>query len=244
MQYTKEEREKYKAEYAKYKQKLKSGWEHKPYNEFLSIVTQRPEELDKDNPFCPFCGSHNLHLYNHIQTLVGGRGIDPNHHWMYFTCNSCQQKFVMEFKGIRTPNTTPLLKRIFKFNEFYNVWYTQNNKILRGIPSCFENYIYTCNKCGGDVHRHHFDRGTRNDATMLTDWLGDDADQHRSYTIHFICQKCGAEVQSFNDYYDFSNPHAPRKPLRPIKWTIQEEIGFCVVNDLTLNQIEIESEKE
>jgi hypothetical protein len=97
----------------------------------LEMVAQKPLAQGIGTTTCPFC--EMAHQY----TLVGGIGEDPNHHWVSCRCRSCGKMFTKEYKR-------------------GNVWYTNSDAmVLRGVPSCFENYTYTCATCGADVERHY-----------------------------------------------------------------------------------------
>ena len=126
MKYTKEEKEKYKNELKVYREEMKKGeWETKPYNEFLSIVTNTENSLVQHEPHatCPYCKSNNITESDHSQTLVGSFGkYDTNHHWVICICNDCKENFTMEYKGQK---------------EGYNIWYTKDSFILSGLPTFF-----------------------------------------------------------------------------------------------------------
>jgi hypothetical protein len=112
------------------------------YNNFLDLVKERPDPtLTLDNKKCPFCDSSNIKETDHSMTLVGGDR-DYNHHWRNHVCNACNKEFIIEHK-LDFADKNP------------NIWYVDRitHKVLKGIPSCFESYIYTCSKCNGAVHR-------------------------------------------------------------------------------------------
>ena len=155
-------------------------------NEFLELVTERPDEtLVGKSIFCPYCGSEEVQTFGTRSTLVGYLGIDRNHTWTECRCSKCNGKFTWETKG------------------FDQVWVTaENGKILMGIPYCFENYIYTCKHCGGDVYRKHFNIDDDEEATGgLSFSVKDGASVAHQYTI-FECEDCGEKNKSENDQYD------------------------------------------
>ena len=204
------EDERYNILLEKYKQDMASGeWKKKTYNEFLDIVSNKPEKINHKKHNCPYCGSKKTKIELGSQTLVGylGKKDNVNHYWDNGHCEGCLKEWTVEYVG-------------------KNTWLTSNQKILRGIPSCFENYTYSCNKCNGEVRRSHYNKGTRDIAKSLITIIGDD----KQYDTYFRCEKCGQEAKSFNDYfYDF-NPHKPRKPFPAHKWAVFEEIGQVVYN--------------
>lgn len=213
----------YEEQVIEYEKAMASDWEQKPYNEFLDLVTQRPDPtLDQQKPFCPFCNNESVHVIGRRTTLVGFDVIDTNHVWIHCSCKACNKSWIVEVKGDHSING-------------YNVWYTKDDKVLMGIPTCFESYIYTCRHCGGDVVRNYYDKGTRNETKYLS--IG----KEKSYDTFFSCTKCHAEVWCSNDYYFFVSPHRPRKPFNPKNLPmIYEETGMVVVNDWATTKVRIE----
>jgi len=238
--YTKDEIARYKRHLRVYKNLLKSGWENKPYNEFLDIVKDRVDPtLDKDNKVCPFCNSTNISVLVWHSTAVGsGPGEDCNHHWESCICGGCANAFVYEYKGHGSKEADG--KKV----PNYNVWITKERKILKGMPTCFERYIYTCSKCGGDVNVTDYDKGTKNVARCLGTSLNEDTGIYENqYDTYYKCFCCGVEVKSSTEYYSFSNPHRPCKPFKNrlrLGWTIKEEIGEVWINDYVLDTIDLE----
>lgn len=233
--YTREEVETFKKQYREYIQYRKSGWEKLPYNEFLDIVTQRLDPtLNEKTPICPFCRSTKVTNSGGMSTLVGScnPAYDPNHHWANCSCNDCGQTWTMEYAGIwpEEGQTEPK----------YNVWLTKDSRILAGLPTCFEAYIHTCSKCGGDVHRHYRDKQTGGDCGHFLHYK----DGKPTFNVFYRCDKCGVEVKCSNDYYYESSPHAPHKPHKKIRWWIKEEVGIAVINDAVISQIEIPGDED
>lgn len=218
----------YHRKLAIYEEQMKNGWESKPYNEFLDLVTDRlAPELDHEKPICPFCNDTKVRKDGRVTTLIGqiGDGPDPNHQWVNCTCESCNKSWTMEIKG--------------EDEHGYNVWYTKDGKILKGLPTCFEAYRYTCKQCSGDIVRHNYDKGTRQTSQSL--WY--DGDGNKSFDTYFRCDGCGVEVQCSNEYYCYSSPHHPRKPFNPdMSWCIYEEMGTVVINDYAIDRVEIRSD--
>lgn len=220
--------EEYERKLAIYEEKIKSGWEKFSYNEFLDLVVERLDpKLNYKKPICPYCNSHKVTKGDHVTTLVGWvDGPNPNHQCVKCTCKKCKKIWTMEYKG--------------DYEFGYNVWYTTGDrikgKIIRGLPTCFENYIYTCKYCGGDVCRYNYEKRTRNEAKCLS-W---DGEGNKSFDTYYRCNKCGREVKCSNEYYSYRNPHRPSKPhdpRKPIGWTIKERIGTVIVNDRAIKDI-------
>lgn len=156
-------------------------------NKLFELVKERPSpSLTRDETICPFCNSHNVKINEHWETLVGGDP-DPNHHWKSSTCNDCKEDFTHEYK-------------------YNNVWYTKKGKILKGIPSCFENYIYTCNKCDGDVIRKYTKLDGSDlqgaDGIVLTITTTMDGKWIKQFRIFYVCQKCNSSIEVPDEYYN------------------------------------------
>lgn len=229
-----------------YGERLSSGWEDTPYNEFLDIVVERHDpKLSKDQPICPFCGSKNISVTGGMSTLVGlgrsksGKEYDPNHHWDNGACNDCHESWFIEWSQYEDDD----------MNVRDCVWYTKDQKVLAGIPECFEEYIYTCSKCGGDVRKHYYDKGTRNVTRTLSQSLGSNKSESsvecRGYDVYFACADCDAETVSSTRYFSRHSPHRPIKPRPPggyrlrVGWKIIEEIGVCFMDDEAIKLIDI-----
>jgi hypothetical protein len=69
-------------------------------------------------------------------------------------------------------------------------------RVLNGMPSCFERYIYTCSVCGKDVHRHYLNKETGLPATSLSIKI-EDGKQIKSYETRYICD--GEHPNNFVD---------------------------------------------
>lgn len=187
-------------------------------NPLLDFVRQRPlRERASGKPKCPFCGGKEVAVGGHRQTLVGGGpGSDPNHHWYNCDCLDCQKSFVREVHD-------------------GNVWYTKDHAVLKGMPSCFESYIYSCKKCGGEVVRDYRQMDGKTEAKILC--LDLDGPHYRTF---YRCGKCGLEIET---YYDRWWPgqkseaegraaieYRKKNPPKPPKWKIYEEIGEPIYN--------------
>jgi len=223
--YTAEEKENHRSAYKeyikarkRYHQELGNGeWQNISWNEFLNLVTQKEEiHLSPDYPHCPFCNSDELEFCKREETLVASYGIyDSNHHWIHYKCKKCNELFIMEYNGCN--NAKPLPR--------YNVWYTQCKKVLKGIPTCFESYLYTCRYCGGNVQRQSED-----EIDVINYY-----NCHTKPKIIFKCLNCKEEVKSSNNYFCWDSPHRPKKPFKPrmklrLGWKIYEEVGIAVIN--------------
>jgi DNA-directed RNA polymerase subunit RPC12/RpoP len=132
---------------------------------------------------CPYCGGHKVRLRGHSHTLIGGGdgtpNGDPNHNWVDYSCSDCGQSFVREYKS-------------------GNVWYTdsrQSGKVLRGLPNCFERYVYTCAACDGEVTRRYADMdGTTPVTSLSSSWEEEPKRYVRHYRTFFGCASCGASI--------------------------------------------------
>lgn len=224
--YTPQQVEEHKKLYRKYLDKVKSGeWKTRTYNEFLQIISNKMLPLvEVVNIECPFCASQEVQKLGSRCTLIGYYGkYDPNHVWVSCRCKSCNASFTQEYKG--TENG-------------YNVWYTVDNRVVLGLPTCYESYIYTCN-CGGEVTRKHIDKATNETAKYTITTIGGDGEVKSNAKIIFSCNQCKAEVESNTEYYYFSSPYVPRKPWRPYcRWKIYEEVGVAIINDIALKSSE------
>ena len=187
-------------------------------NEFLEIVKERPDKKLKKHK-CPFCKKKNVQIGGMITTLVGG----DNHEWTDCRCGKCGESYIFEQKGS-------------------NKWITQDRVVKFGIPTCFESYIYSCNKCGGQVCRHQWEKDKDVSVRYISYTMGSDEKNYRNV---FKCDDCGVEIESTNDYYCSDsvikqrekNRKNPQK-LDP-KWTL--EIGEDIA---IINNIDLESEME
>ncbi len=145
-------------------------------NEFLEIVTQRPEHLSK-SAICPYCNKTATETGSE-QTLVGDDKY--NHFWIRCHCSSCARDFSIEHKG-------------------GNVWIVSDHKkVLKGIPTCWETYVYTCGKCNGDVYRRHVDKVSHQPLNSVVTVIGDD---EQNWVAEFKCDQCGVAAYSENEYY-------------------------------------------
>ena len=148
--------------------------------ELLNIVLERP--LSKSNPTCPFCYSDNIFVGNTTGTLLGySNDPDPNHYWTFCSCNQCHQTFIREIKA-------------------NNMWYTQNSRVLAGIPNCFEDYTYTCAKCSGPVNRHYTKLNGEKTDTLCEEIVN--GKTIKKYKTFYYCQSCGYGGETEKDYYD------------------------------------------
>jgi len=85
--------------------------------------------------FCPLCHGSDITDIGSERTMVGDpKGKDVNHVWRRACCNPCNFRFTQE-------------------RRYNNIWYTHEQRVLVGFPSCFESYIYSCCGCGGSVVR-------------------------------------------------------------------------------------------
>lgn len=150
----------------------------------FDIIKERPLAEDPEGDgSCPYCGSTETELLGEETTLLGWTGsVNPNHRRQTRSCKGCSRGFTREIRGV-------------------NVWYTEHPRvILRGVPSCFEDYVYTCIKCGAAVRRDHFDL-QGNPAKFLSSRLVGD-EWVRGYTTRYACTQCGHGGETAEDYWD------------------------------------------
>ena len=200
------------------------------HNAFLDIVKERPDWSIKSKPICPFCKSKNVKKGGNLTTLVAGK---YNHIWNKCECNKCHKTFTMETK--ERGNLKPIR------------WYTKDGKILKGIPGCFESYIYTCSKCGGNVVRKHLKPDSDEEATILSAGPDKNGVWIKHYRTFFHCEKCGIRVESENDSYgpkpkemtyEQKVKAAKNRGKLRLGWKIYEEPGICIINNYALAKVE------
>jgi len=197
-------------------------------NEFLEIVKERPDKSLEKNK-CPFCGE-KVNSSGTETTLVGGPA-GVNHEWTSCECPDCGKSYTFESKSL-------------------NNWITQDSKVMFGIPTCFETYIYTCSKCDGTVKQKNVDRETGAPVTCLSFKLVDGYYVNQ-YTTIFYCEDCGASVESENDYYiDLELKEKKRKPMETLDYKGKVTFGNSIlfvsddVKDTIKNIVLTEAEAE
>lgn len=143
-----------------------------------ALITQQslPENPKTDEPSCPHCSHTNVQILSTGSTLMGS----GNHITQKAKCLDCQLDF-------------------HRHQKSGNVWYTQQYKVLKGLPNCFETYILTCNTCHNDVHREylklHSDEPTNVSRTNVNGtWV-------KNYRILYACDNCKWEMQTEQDYW-------------------------------------------
>lgn len=148
--------------------------------DLFDIVANRPIEEDPDSAAtCPVCATADVDKVESWTTLLGG-GPRINHVWTTYFCGH-GHSFVRETKGD-------------------NTWYTQDQKVLLGMPSCFETYIYTCSKCAGPVRQTITDKDDTTREVHVRSYSyegeGSERKQIRHFRIFFYCDDChhGGEV--------------------------------------------------
>lgn len=144
--------------------------------ELFELVKNKPDKkLNGLNVKCPYCKSSDLRTTETTETLVGGPpGV--NHRWESKVCNDCGKKFTLESK-------------------YMNYWITdKDRKVLKGMPCCFERYIYTC-KCGGNVTREYRDKNGSpiNSLSYI--------DGKPQFNTFFRCDTCNKEIETEDGYW-------------------------------------------
>ena len=137
------------------------------------------EELPSHTPSCPVCSSTNLKYLTSVSTLLGGgTGVDddPNHVQTKYFCNSCSRYFTRETKS-------------------GNVWYTNPDKrVLRGIPNCFEEYLYPC-RCGGFISRLYTALDGKTPISLLT------YGETKQFHVYYRCDSCSLAIETDHEYW-------------------------------------------
>lgn len=147
-------------------------WPH-GRSSLINLVQQRPMRHGQAVK-CPFCGSTDLHEWDHYQTMLGGDP-DPNHHWLQKGCRTCGRNFTYEHKDGFGWTTD-----IGGFRD--------GRRIIEGIASCFEPVEYNCAKCNGSVLREQ----RVLDGKILIEC----GETRRKYRTFWKCAGCGAEVET------------------------------------------------
>jgi hypothetical protein len=75
------------------------------------------------------------------------------------------------------------------------VWYTKDKRVLKGLPGCFEDYIYQCSKCEGEVRRTYTDLDGNPTNSLVTTTI-----EGKLYKIFFKCEKCDHGGEVSEDY--------------------------------------------
>lgn len=143
----------------------------------LTLIQQRPTSYVEGEPVaCPSCGEPSK-PYSESSTLVGG---DRNHFWKYHSCSKCSYKFVQEHK---------------RDKQWVTVKTESGQKVLSGVSTCFENYVYTCRHCGGDVVRKYKNLdGSPHTSGVLSASKSPDGTWKNNYRTSYQCQACRLEV--------------------------------------------------
>ena len=152
-------------------------------NKLFELVSDKPlNVIPKSKVKCPYCGTKEIQSLGTRGTLVGGNP-DPNHYWNHCRCKKCDKKFTKEYKR-------------------ENVWYTDEVcRILLGVPSCFESYVYSCKKCGfkHSVHREYRQMdGVTKHTGLLKYTIGSKKQHQRCF---YVCKECGAEIEYPQGYW-------------------------------------------
>ncbi|KKM94654.1 hypothetical protein LCGC14_1196260 [marine sediment metagenome] len=168
----------------------------------LEIISQQPITTTSCETICPDCNSTNIKTKSVSQTLVGGDP-DPNHFWRKSYCRDCESNFIHE-------------------HQLDNHWYTRyeegvGDKVLKGVSSCFESYVYTCNKCPGYVKQYftELDGITPHISGIITYCLDGSDHIQREW---FGCVVCDSKIETTPP----PMKAASSKKLNP-KWVVVEE---------------------
>lgn len=198
---------------------------------FISLIKERPDpSLSNNIDKCIFCNSEDVEHNGSSQTLVGG----DNHHWHRYHCKDCDGKFTCEQKD---------------HGDFTNYWITteinDGVKVLKGIPSCFEDYIYTCSHCGGDVRREYKQPDGVSDCGGILSY--DMKTGKGNFRIFFSCQKCGEKVETEDEYWSpnekfYQETDEMHDGSLRLDWRIEERIGIVVINDYAIAKVQLKCE--
>jgi len=189
---------------------------------FLAMVKQRPDtEYGVRNlPPCPHCGVDwsDEQKMDLCETLLGSISIDtekhpeqdPNHKWRYVECRECHEHYTIESKyanvwvtiGLETPIRAHLDNEPPK-----------ERLVVRGLPSCYESYVYDCALChGGHVRREYYKlhedvplHAPNDKYRMLTTIPAKGGKQYRAT---WVCDKCNARIitPEFDHYFTCPPP--------------------------------------
>ena len=150
--------------------------------EIQEVVTNRPEIFQRPTN-CPKCSSDKIRDLGTSGTLLGFSGpSDPNHYTTFFKCGECKSDFTYDVKS-------------------GNTWMTMGGDfVVRGLPSCFENYIYDC-ECGGKIHREYRDIDDAKKVKCLSYNIVD-GKSIRKFRTFFKCDgPCGKREETAVDYW-------------------------------------------
>lgn len=200
--------------------------------ELFDIIKNRPMEYTSALTECVFCNSKNLTAKSTITTLVGGpKG--TNHEWHPYQCNDCNQSFTLEEKSLNSW-ITKTEKVLLSPSEMIDSAIDNGipfpikkniTIILEGVASCFEDYIYQCVKCDGEVTRKYIDKKTNKPSLVL----GKDLKTgEKSYITLYTCDKCGHGGETEEDYYCPPKKES-KEPKKKIDWN---KVTFEVEPDL------------
>jgi hypothetical protein len=174
---------------------------------FFALVRDRPDPgLSVLTAGCPACDSDDPpRLVTHTRTPLPCDDLDeltpadPNHHWFRLRCPACARELLLEqCRG--------------------NAWLVRHEHgyrvLVAGVPSCHEDYVYTCRRCGGPVHRR----------------------RRISGPASFACWRCSAAVESAEAYYrpsDALGGGAARAEVRcgPCRELVEVAIGSVAWHD-------------
>ncbi len=174
---------------------------------FFALVRDRPDPgLSVLTARCPACDSDDLlRLVTHTRTPLPCDELDeltpddPNHHWFRLRCTACARELLLEqCRG--------------------NAWVVRHEYgrrvLMAGVPSCHEDYVYTCRRCSGPVHRR----------------------RRISGPASFACWRCSGAVESAEAYYrPFDDPGggAARAEVRcgPCRELVEVAIGNAAWHD-------------
>ena len=139
----------------------------------FSLVTQRPDRSLKRrfDVACPVCNSKKVRCSKSYETTAAF----GNHTWDETHCLICSEVFVVEARNLE-------------------VWYTKDGKILKGFPNCFEEYIYTCSKCGADVKRQCYNKSDNQTAASTSYYSQPDGSWYGGQYYRYDCVACDAHV--------------------------------------------------
>ena len=157
--------------------------------DLLDIIRQRPlSELPTDPPHCPRCRSLNVVVNQGEVSLTSSN----NHHWDPGVCLACKLGFLREYKDGKSLLGNP---------GSPNVWYTSENHVLEGVPSCFESYTYDCNQCDGKIRRSDLDLISGNPVKSISYKIVDGKSIKQSRTV-YVCDTCGRHLETPTDHWN------------------------------------------
>lgn len=173
--------------------------------DLFDIVKERPiTEQVKDAASCPRCRSSEVTL--------GQESISMDHHRRELLCQACGFMAIREWV-------------VDRFRGTENVWYTMGMVILRGLPSCYERFVYACIKCDGAIAGKKFAKDSDELVEFCSVQIGGPKNGEKNYRNVYRCDGCGHGGETIHDHWWPGQTNEPPKPMPralKTKWTVME----------------------